>query len=448
MDAHILMRLGEGPRSAPRSQSPASTAVRASAVERTRARVLLSAYACDPGRGSEHGVGWNWTRELSRHVELWVATRANRRQAIESWERDHGALGVHWIYLEGPRWLLWLKKHGLGIHGYYHLWQRMLLGRARALHRTHRFDAIFHLTMNGYREPGYLWKLPCPFVWGPIGGLQDAAPAFLVDEPVRTRTVERVRGWLNRAMAQWSWRPRQARARAALLMAANRDAVAWARAGTRAVCGSEHRVIVIQLLEAGVVEQPSTSTRSDHEILWVGSDERRKNPRFALKAFALLHRQRPTARLTMVGLSMARQEELRAWADRRGCALDGVAFHARLPRAELAAFYGRAAQFWFTSYRDTSGNVLLEALSCGAPCIAFDHQGAADILAGGAGELVRPAAPSDMLASWLRTSRRLHDDANARRRLGECGRTSVLARYAWADKPAALVTLLDHLVEA
>lgn len=25
--------------------------------------------------------------------------------------------------------------------------------------------------MVGFREPGYLWKLPIPFIWGPIGGL-------------------------------------------------------------------------------------------------------------------------------------------------------------------------------------------------------------------------------------------------------------------------------------
>ena len=25
--------------------------------------------------------------------------------------------------------------------------------------------------MVGFREPGYMWKLPIPFVWGPVGGL-------------------------------------------------------------------------------------------------------------------------------------------------------------------------------------------------------------------------------------------------------------------------------------
>ena len=33
--------------------------------------------------------------------------------------------------------------------------------------------------MVGYREPGYLWKIEKPFVWGPIGGLENSPWRFL-----------------------------------------------------------------------------------------------------------------------------------------------------------------------------------------------------------------------------------------------------------------------------
>ena len=35
-------------------------------------RVLLSAYACTPGFGSEQGVGWHRTLQLARFHEVWV----------------------------------------------------------------------------------------------------------------------------------------------------------------------------------------------------------------------------------------------------------------------------------------------------------------------------------------------------------------------------------------
>lgn len=33
-------------------------------------KILFSAYACEPGKGSEPGVGWNWGRQITRFVSL------------------------------------------------------------------------------------------------------------------------------------------------------------------------------------------------------------------------------------------------------------------------------------------------------------------------------------------------------------------------------------------
>jgi len=33
--------------------------------------------------------------------------------------------------------------------------------------------------MVGFREPGYLWQLNIPFVWGPIGGMGYFPTRFL-----------------------------------------------------------------------------------------------------------------------------------------------------------------------------------------------------------------------------------------------------------------------------
>ena len=47
-------------------------------------KILYSAYACEPGRGSEPGVGWHWAVETARlGHEVWVITRANNRGVIE-----------------------------------------------------------------------------------------------------------------------------------------------------------------------------------------------------------------------------------------------------------------------------------------------------------------------------------------------------------------------------
>ena len=47
-------------------------------------KVLVSAYACEPGKGSEPGVGWQWVRQIARFHDTWVITRANNREKIEA----------------------------------------------------------------------------------------------------------------------------------------------------------------------------------------------------------------------------------------------------------------------------------------------------------------------------------------------------------------------------
>jgi hypothetical protein len=40
-----------------------------------RLKVLISAYACEPDKGSEHGLGWNGVKQIARFHEVWVITR-------------------------------------------------------------------------------------------------------------------------------------------------------------------------------------------------------------------------------------------------------------------------------------------------------------------------------------------------------------------------------------
>jgi hypothetical protein len=37
-------------------------------------KILISAYSCEPGMGSEPGVGWNIAREVAKYHEVWVLT--------------------------------------------------------------------------------------------------------------------------------------------------------------------------------------------------------------------------------------------------------------------------------------------------------------------------------------------------------------------------------------
>lgn len=132
-------------------------------------RVLLSAYACEPGKGSEPGVGWNVARELSSKVSLCVITRANNRKLIEA-SHEEWIDRVRWIYWDPPTWLTFWKKGGRGVQLFYIIWQYGVKAVAREALSRQEFDIIHHLTFGKYWIPSRLAGLSRPFVFGPVGG--------------------------------------------------------------------------------------------------------------------------------------------------------------------------------------------------------------------------------------------------------------------------------------
>jgi hypothetical protein len=84
-------------------------------------KILISAYACEPGKGSEPGAGWNWIMEAARHNEVWAITRANNRGAIEIESAKGITPDVNWIYYDLPRWARFWKKGARGMRIYYYL---------------------------------------------------------------------------------------------------------------------------------------------------------------------------------------------------------------------------------------------------------------------------------------------------------------------------------------
>lgn len=147
-----------------------------------RPRILLSAYYFSPYKGSESAVGWNVATRLAKHNDVTVLTgdvaeSCPHRADLQRWQAEHiptPGLAVEYIPPDASisRYECWHNKPGLWFLWYkaYKKWQRLAYQRARQLHADKPFDLTHHLTVIGYREPGYLWQLPIPFVWGPING--------------------------------------------------------------------------------------------------------------------------------------------------------------------------------------------------------------------------------------------------------------------------------------
>lgn len=131
-------------------------------------RVLISAYGCEPGKGSEPGVGWNWALQAAAFAEeVLVITRSNNRLAIEEVPVP---VNLRFEYLDVP-WALRAFKRGVrGARLYYVLWQRAAGRRAAALNAGRPFDVVHHLTWASISLPIGVARTDAPLVLGPLGG--------------------------------------------------------------------------------------------------------------------------------------------------------------------------------------------------------------------------------------------------------------------------------------
>src|SRR5689334_1608905 len=118
-----------------------------------RLRVLISAYACEPNKGSEPEVGWKWAMHMAQFHDVTVLTRSNNRAPIEK------ALSIlppdqrvpKFVYHDMGRFVLFLKK-AFGITQiYYILWQKSAHKVIADLHKRECYDLMHHLTFAAYR---------------------------------------------------------------------------------------------------------------------------------------------------------------------------------------------------------------------------------------------------------------------------------------------------------
>jgi len=341
-------------------------------------KILLSAYACEPDKGSEPGVGWNWALALARRGhEVWVLTRSNNCAAISA---ALGQLGepyrsrLHFLYYDLPRWAAWWKRGGRGVHLYYALWQRGILDVARAAHRQQHFDVAHHLTFGVWRQPTRLHRLGIPCIFGPVGGGEMAPWPLVRGMPQRwSRVGEFLRYAVNLA-SRWNPALRRCLRESHQVIAKTRETADWiASAGGSAVVSLEIGISRERIVQGSRLPAPGRLS-----CLYAGRLIDLKGIHLALAAVAQAAAAGIDISFAVVG-SGPLHGALQAMATALGIQ-SRVTFCGQLSQTELLAKYREHDLLVFPSLHDSSGNVVLEAFASSLPVLCLDLGGPAEMV--------------------------------------------------------------------
>ncbi len=404
-------------------------------------RVLISAYACEPDKGSEPGVGWNWVRQIARFHEVWVVTRANNRDTIEKSLATKPLPNVHWIYFDLPRWARFWKKGERGLHPYYYLWQIGAYFVARKAHRVVIFDLVHHVTFVNYWMPSFLAMLPIPFVWGPVGGGESAPHSFWHSFSLRGKLYEMQRDAI-RSLAQLDPFVRLTARRAA-----------WAFATTQE---TERRLNVLGckrvsiFSEAGLRAEEINSLgclsfrqKNPFRLLTLGRLLHWKGCELGVRAFAQFHSRYPGAQYWIIGGGPERKR-LQTLAANLGVGTS-VRFWGNLPRSQVLEKLSECDVLVHPSLHDSGGWVCLEAMAAARPVICLDLGGPALQVTDETGFKIPAVSPEAAVSDLAVAMIRLAENGALRFRVGQGGRKRVAAYFEWNQKGCFMTNIYKTL---
>jgi len=401
-------------------------------------RVLLSAYACEPNRGSEPEVGWQRGLHMLTFVdEVWVLTRSNNRPVIEADPLSHSD-DLHFIYYDLPGWALKLKRHTWFTRAYFVLWQWGAYREAARCHRDKPFDRVYHVTFASMQFGSFMGRLGIPFIIGPIAGGERAPFRLRKSLPIRGQVTELVRD-LGILIQRCSPLSRSSYAAADRIYVTTTDSLKLIPRRWR-YKASVHLAIAIDTLPFRNVrrQQPDPP-----RFVYAGSLIYLKGVHLAICALAQVIATTPDAKLTLIGDGPA-EKWLRSVAERCGVA-HAVEFAGRVPREQLINAFGNYTALVFPSLHDTGGLVVLEALSQGIPVVCLDLGGPGIIVNASCGVVVQTADADEQctvtrIANAMTCMGTMSDDHSARLSQGAIARSDELS---WASLTKCLTGCLE-----
>lgn len=349
-------------------------------------KILVSAYACDPYKGSEPGVGWTAVCRMARKHDVCVITDCHNRAGWEKgvqeniipanvqvrFLRDRSACSENRLIAHLQSWMN------------YASFNRQVLAAAQAWHAEQKFDLCHQVTIAGWRMPSPLWRLPIPFIWGPIGGAGFIPPNFRSMLSFPSRMFERLRD-LNTWISSRSKAFRDCVENSAVIFAANEETEEFLKPyrGPRPLVRLPIASLPDEKIEKFRRSPASGPSTGPLRLFAGGNMEGRKGVNLALRALALVSRKGVDFHYTIAGGG----PEISALQKLAGdLELTGkVEFHMGFSGDDYIRALHDSDIYFLPSFRESTPVTLLEAYLAGCYPVVADMSAQGEIvrLAGG-----------------------------------------------------------------
>ncbi|NMH87636.1 glycosyltransferase family 4 protein [Flavivirga algicola] len=406
-----------------------------------RFKILVSCYACSPYRGSEPGMGWRFVLGLSKHHDIHVITEKEKwEKEIKQFIEAERITNIHFYFIKKKRNRTLRKIWPPSYYWFYKGWQKQAYRLVQQLDEKEDFDLIHQLNMVGYREPGYLWKINKPFVWGPIGGTQDVPWHLFSVFNFYGKLFYGGRNIVNTIQKHFLSRPRlAAKKQPSALIAATPDI----QKDILRLWNAPSEIITeIGTDDSLNIQVNDREKEAPLKIIWSGQHTSGKALNILLKSLALLD-SHINWQLDILGVG----KETNSWkslANKLNIS-SNCKWHGWIPKDNALNIMESGHVLCITSLKDLTSTITLEGISLGLPIICLDHCGFAYVVNESCGIKIKMGGLKHIQNDFKEAIELLYNDENLRKKLA-IGALRRAKDFLWKENIEKLNTIYLNLL--
>ena len=412
-------------------------------------KVFIIAYACEPNKQSEPGLGWNISGEIARRHDVTVLTRANNRTVIEDYVRHHPDgphAKIRFLYHDKGGLSRCLKKRvPLGGQLYFSTWLKSAAKRFKS--QFCQYDIVHQLTFSPFFVKPWGAAYTDRYVWGPIGGgggIDARFPKGFAVDGFQFKFIE----WLYKVISlavysPFAWQFKALRGKcAAITFKAKSFSVGFPIAP-----GQISAITQETGYDGEIPPRQYNPNQHSLKIIAVGRMIPHKGFEYAIKGFQkfLADGGKGEFHIFGDGPLRAKLESIASLStnDSRLTTNDyqlttkpttndsPIIFHGNVPNAEVHAMLDVADVFLHGSFIEAAAWSILEAMIHGVPIVCQNRSGMADMVADDCGTKVNAVTPDELINGFASALSAYYTDPSLVRRHGETGQRRVREQYTW-----------------
>lgn len=333
--------------------------------------VLISAFACDPTKGSEPGNGWKWAEGVARRgYTVHLITTSRSKNEIESRRNSllfKENINVHYVD-HSKFWAKAYYKNIVLMYLAYFLWQIKIYKYTKRNIEIKDLALIHHVTWGSLKIGSFMYNLKKPMLFGPVGGGQ-LTPLKFRKYLANDFYKELMRNRIGRLIFRIN--PLSINTlKYSQVLVTNEDTFKL----IKDYCAKPPKLIFDASIPDWPKELKFFKARDFINLLWVGKMHPFKGLRLIIEALKIMETESLNKiRLVIVGDGPDRNEIEKLVNLYK--LNENVVFIGNVSHKEIIYYYKQSDVFVYTSLRDSFPGQILEAQLSGLPVITLNLHG-------------------------------------------------------------------------